>query len=370
MKVKGISGWACAAYIAALAFLYGCSSEPSGQGDSFDRKKMLTDIATSLIIPGYQRMDEALHELDAAVNAFNMAPSVGTLQAARTAWDTAAFRWQDVVTYDFGPAEGLYGNLSVNVGTFPADASGIEAYVAAGDTSFQNFDRDTRGLFGVEYLLYGSNDDTIIALFSGEGGGSRRAYLQAIVRRMRNDVGTVLSEWNSGYAADFASRNGTDAGSGTSQLFNAMNISYELIKNYKLGLPLGLRAGQTSAEPTKVEAFYSGLSASLIERHFEAVLRVWSGQDLDGNNIDGFEEYLATVPNGVRLIADTKQQIEAVQGASAAVPKSIPLSEQIISMPEPPTTWFTEMQKLTRFLKSELSSLTGIAITYSSGDGD
>mgnify|MGYP007059449494 CR=1 FL=1 len=30
----------------------------------------------------------------------------------------------------------------------------------------------------------------------------------------------------------------------------------------------------------------------------------------------------------------------------------------------------TEMQKLTRFFKSELSSLLGISITYSSGDGD
>jgi hypothetical protein len=35
-----------------------------------------------------------------------------------------------------------------------------------------------------------------------------------------------------------------------------------------------------------------------------------------------------------------------------------------------PTAAFDELQRLTRFLKSELSSLLGISITYSSGDGD
>jgi predicted lipoprotein len=258
----------------------------------------------------------------------------------------------------------------MNVGTFPANASRIEALIAAGDTALQNFERDTRGLYGIEYLLYSADAAAVVAAFSGPSGADRCAYLRSIVRRMEQEVDTVHAQWVGGYAENFASRNGTDAGSGTSQLFNAMNMAFELVKNYKLGLPLGLRAGQSGPEPTKVEAFYSHLSVSLSQRQFNAVMRVWEGTTTSDESIPGFAEYLEHVPNGERLIADTRAQHQAVLTAGAAVSTSVPLSEQVVSNPSPATAWHTEMQKLTRYLKSELSSLTGLAITYASGDGD
>jgi hypothetical protein len=46
------------------------------------------------------------------------------------------------------------------------------------------------------------------------------------------------------------------------------------------------------------------------------------------------------------------------------------MSELIRSNPQALVALHTEMQKLTRFIKSEMSSLLGISITYSSGDGD
>jgi hypothetical protein len=40
------------------------------------------------------------------------------------------------------------------------------------------------------------------------------------------------------------------------------------------------------------------------------------------------------------------------------------------SAPTAATNFHTELQKHTRFFKSDMSSLLGLAITFSSGDGD
>lgn len=331
---------------------------------------MLDDLANKLIVPSYAALDESLATLVNTIETFTNAPSQNSLEAAKASWEKAVLQWQDVVSYDFGPAETLYGNLSVNAATFPADTVGIETFIINGDTTLANYERDTRGFYGIEYLLYGTTETSLIPLYSGDSGQRRAAYLRSITRRLYNEVHTVYSEWVATFKADFISRNGTDAGSGTSQLFNAMNIGYELIKNYKLGLPLGLRAGQSASEPNKVEALYSGMSVVLIDRQYHAVMRIWEGRTLDGTKILGFRDYLQAIPNGPRLISETEQQAANVETALQAVPHTTSLRDQIVTTPQPAVTLFTEMQKLTRFLKSELSSLTGLAITYASGDGD
>lgn len=350
--------------------LGGCPSANNGVPDSFDRKAMLSDLASKLIVPSYSTLNSTLDKLQIAVDQFTLAPSKESLDSLQDLWKTSALQWQDVVSFDFGPAETLYGNLSVNAATFPADSAGIEAFVGVADTLLQNYERDTRGLYGIEYLLFAFNDSTTVQQFVGNMGKPRGAYLRSITRKLNADVKQVYQAWVSGFEADFISRNGTDAGSGTSQLFNAMNIGYELIKNYKLGIPLGLRAGQSSVEPNKVEALYSGLSMSLIDRHYHAVMRVWEGRSFDGAKILGFKDYLLTVPNGSQLVDATQVQADSVETALASVPSNSTLHDQIVSNPQPAIALHTELQKLTRFLKSELSSLTGLAITYASGDGD
>ena len=369
MNVLGIAKQS--GLILLLSFLLGgCPSADNGVPDSFDRKAMLSDLASKLIVPSYSALNSTLDKLQNAVDQFTLAPSKESLDNVRDIWKASALQWQDVVSFDFGPAETLYGNLSVNAATFPADSAGIEAFVTASDTTLQNYERDTRGLYGIEYMLFAFSDSTTVQQFAGNMGKLRGAYLRSITRKLNADVKQVYQAWVSGFEADFISRNGTDAGSGTSQLFNAMNIGYELIKNYKLGIPLGLRAGQSNVEPNKVEALYSGLSMSLIDRHYHAVMRVWEGRSFEGAKILGFKDYLQVVPNGPQLVTETDKQAAAVEAALLAVPTSSALSNQIVSNPQPAIALHTEMQKLTRFLKSELSSLTGLAITYASGDGD
>ena len=351
----------------AALLLTGCPAQNTTPTDSFDRTAMLTQVADGTIMPSYDALWTSTADLTATVATFTSAPSQQSLAASKEAWLAVADAWQDARPFDFGPAEGLFGNLAENIGTYPASAEKIEAFVAAGDTSLSGFDRDARGIYGVEFLLFAENDDAVVTAFQDP---LRCAYLRAVVSGMHAEITQVREAWMTGYRTEFISRNGTEPGSGTSLLFNNMVRSYEQLKNYALGLPLGRVAGQTQAEPEKVEGLYSNRSTALAKRHYASVMRIWQGESLEKTPILGFRQYLNAVPNGDRLMLSTLEQDVEVSRAFGQIHEAEPLHVLITSDPARVETLHTECQKLTRFLKSDLSSLLGLAITFSSGDGD
>lgn len=349
-----------------------CADNSAPVDSSFDRAGMLTAVADRIIIPSYDSASAAAAHLATKCQG---ALSDQTLDATelvelREAAGALMRRTQQIASFNFGPAEGDFGTLVQEIGTFPCDTAGVASRIATADTLLTDFRRDTRGLAALDYLLWGSvSDQQITALFSGTQGTGRRAYLRAVAIRLRAELEYVNTQWRSTYRSTFISRSGTDAGSSVSLLFNELNKSFELLKNFKLGLPLGLRAGQTSTEPTKIEAYYSGLAYELVGLHFRSIKEIWSGRLSDGTVIPSFRDYLLAVVNGPRLVEDTEAQLARIDAAYATVSQNN-MGELIRTNPQALVALHTEMQKLTRFIKSEMSSLLGISITYSSGDGD
>ncbi len=344
-----------------------CESDTETKKTEFDRKELLENVATNLIIPSYQNLESTTNLLVEATQNFTQNPSVSTLETAQTAWKSAYLSFQDANVYNFGAAQGTLGSLLENIGTFPVSQTKIENYINAGNSSLTNFDRDSRGFLGVEYLLFNEENKTnTVAEFSDQ---KRKEYLLAIVKNIQTEVKKVNDSWKNGYKETFTNNTGTDAGSGISILFNEWSKSFESIKNFKLGLPLGRRAGQTESNPKLVEAYYSKESILFLKSHFENIERIWYGKSLNAQDGIGFEEYLMSVEGGEAIVLETKTQLEEVRKAIDSLPNES-MQSQIISNPTAINTVLTEMQKLTRFFKSEMTSLLGITITYDSGDGD
>ncbi len=338
--------------------LMGCS-QTSETGAGFDRKAMLTMYADEFIIPSFEALVREVLSLDTALRRLSFNPNQQNLDLAKKAWISSYSAWQSANCYNFGPGQTTFGTLDLNIGTFPASAEKIEAAIARGDTLLQNFDRDARGFLGVEYLLFGGGNQTL----SQFAQPNRCAYLRAISANLVSLSSAVLQGWKT-YRSDFLAALGTDGGSSASLLYNSFVASYEVAKNYKLGLPLGKRPGQTQPQPELVEAYYSGESVLMLRKHFENIVALWRGK-----NGTGWRAYLMSIPGGKELIESTEAQITATKMALDALPKE-PLS-QIIRQNDPRAeSVHTEFQKLTRFFKSDMSSLLGISITYQSGDGD
>lgn len=355
-----------------LCFFTACDNGPDNNTDDFDRKTMLINMADNLIKPAYNNLLAATNGLHSAAQSFAASPDLAGLDNLREAWVNAYAAWQFANAFNFGPAgeEGLQKGLIEEVGTFPVSESKVATALSSGQWNMSDFNRDARGFLTVEYLIYGENKSPQEILEAFATDPARSSFLTAVTANLESRIEAVKNEWNGAYYNEFINNTGTDSGSSTSQLYNEFVRSFEAIKNFKVGLPLGKRAGQTSTEPKLVEGYYSGLSLDFLKKHIESIENIWYGRSLAGQDGVGFREYLEAVEGGGVLITNTETQLTALHTALDAVPTTPSMSEQILGDHTKLEELHTELQKLTRYFKSDLSSLLGIAITFSSGDGD
>lgn len=340
-----------------------CEDDDGGSNasSSFNRKAMLENYANRLILP---RIDSALlsaNTLDRAVEYYLSDPTEGNRTLAQQEWRAAAKDYVRISAYNFGPGDGLFGTLNENLGTFPADTAQIEAYIRTGDNSLDNFNRSARGYYAMEYLLFEGNEPMTV---------NRQAYVEAVMTDITSQLDQVNKGWDS-FASDFTQNDATNAGSSTSILFNQFALYFETSKNFKVGLPAGKRPGQTAAAPEQVESYYAGYSKELLNVHLEEVWNIYTGTGVDGEDRQGLADYLKASPGGEVIFNQTVEQWDNVMAAKEAVyQNSQAFQDLVVNEPVLADELYMELQRHTRFFKSDLSSILGIQITYQSGDGD
>lgn len=357
-----------------LAALISCKDDDeSGNGGespppeaTFDRSVFLEDMATQLIIPNFEALENSTDSLALATENFTTDATEENLAVLREAWVEAVTDYQHCSAFGFGPGDLTLGPFASVLGVFPVDEFEVEQNI--NDENFDlstTFSRDIRGFYTVEYLIYGNGetDAELISAFDQE----RKDYLTSIVDELDETFMSIVDEWNTSYLNEFISDDGTSSGSPTSLMYNEFVKDYENMKNFKVELPAGLTAGQETVDPTLVEAYYSGISTDLIEQNFENSKNIWYGRTRDGEDIEGFQEYLDSVEGGPDLIVTTIAAIARIDDAIAAVPEG-KLSDHVET--DEVETLRNELQDNTANFKSSMSSLLGISITFNSGDGD
>jgi uncharacterized protein len=339
--------------------LTACNNSKEPSPNQFDRTAMLTRYADAVLIPRFNDLALTIATLNTAIEATVQNPAGSNLADIKVKWVSAVTAWQQANAFNIGPAAeaGLKKGLLEEIGTFPCDTAQIEAFITAQDYSLNNFKRNTRGFYAVEYLLYRSGS----ALLTNE---ARLLYLKALSAHLLAETDRVKSEWVA-YRSEFLANNGTDAGSSPSMLYNEFVRSFESIKNFKVGLPAGKRAGQTGPQPELAEAFFSGTTLDLLKAHVASIEAIYNGADGVG-----MRAWLNSTTGGPELITASDAQWTKVKEALAAVPTQTPLASLMAEQHPSIDVLHTELQKQTRFFKSDMSSLLGVAITFSSGDGD
>jgi predicted lipoprotein len=359
--------------------IYACSdnsSDPELVDHGKNRKEILTHLADNIIIPSYANYKTKQDVMIARGTAFTTKPDEASLVAFREAWADAYIAWQKVELFDVGPGAKRAIRSYMNI--YPTHVNGIEANIQNPASSLEtaaSFDK--QGFPALDYLLngVGSNDAEIVDYYNGPDGAKRLAYIKRITDHMHVLVTDVIADWNGTYHDEFVNKTGTDIGSPMGELVNGYILNYErFIRSGKFGIPSGaMLNGVVAAD--KVEAFYKkDLSKMLAQTAHQASYDFFNGKNVKtGADGPSFKSYLDAL--GAKDVTSGKTLSEIINTELNAGKTKIDVLkpnfyQEVLTNNQAMKDTYTELQKVVRMLKVDMTSAMSITITYTDNDGD
>lgn len=333
--------------------LSSCKDKDDKPTDTFEKKDILTNLADNWIIPSYAELKLNLENLNNAWIEFKSSETEENLNQVRNHWKLAYISFQKVKFIDFGPAmtNGLPGAL----GTFPSDTVNIQANINTGTYNLETAANVTSiGFPALDYLLFKTN------AFSELQQTNCQQYVTDVISKMVSEINYVVNGWSS-YRGTFVVGSGTSSTSPFSQLVNAFCKDYDLLKNSKIGIPLG-KQSLGIQRPEYLEARYSKIGTELIVENFKTFRSVYTG--LDGK---GFDDYLIALEK-VSLNNTIKTRLDYMISAPGAWTSDF--ESMMVNSTQTVEDYYTYVQSSLVYLKTDMTSAFGILITYQDNDGD
>jgi predicted lipoprotein len=337
---------------------------------AFDKSGMLSNYSSNIIIPNIQVAKNSIDSFSVAYSNFISNKTVQTLALARQKFIQAYKDYQKMEVFGFGPAENeiVYANFN----TFPTDTPQILSNISNGSYNLAVVSNlDSKGLPAIDYLLNsnGYTDAQLVTLFVNSP--NRVNYINDCVADMQLKATTIINGWNGSYQSTFNSSTGSEIGSSLGVLVNNLNFQIDLMKNAKVGIPLGKKSlGIKLTE--KCEAYYTNsISVSLIQGCLDNIENVYLGRSLsgaDGLGLDDYLDALGAQHSSGSLNTAIKNQFATAKSKLALVNE--PFTNSILNDETTVDAAYIEMVKLLVLLKTDMPSALGIVITYQDGDGD
>lgn len=341
------------------ASLWAC--DPDKKDDkkdiSFDQAAFLNNLSSQIILPAYANLKVKTNELSNSIDTLVAHKNNSNLKNTQTKLKATYLAWQKVSFLRFGPDMAI--GLGANVNTFPTDTAAIENNIFQNNTQMDLLSMDNKkGLPALDYLLQHLNDSSILA----ELDNNRVQYLNAVVLDLKTKIETVANKWTTSYKADFNSSLGTDVGSATGQLINALNLHFErFFRDGKIGIPIGVRSSGIHRSED-AEAFYGGYSVALAQANFKAMVEFYNGKD--GLGLDDY--LIASDASSLNQTIQTQMSIIEIKLNAL----NDPLAKEIKDNNPALAETYNEIQKLLVYWKVDMPSRLGVLISYQDNDGD
>jgi predicted lipoprotein len=294
-----------------------CLAAPHGS-PTFSRKALRT-AASECAMWHYCGFGVVARELNGVVQSYKSEPNAETLEEAQAAWRFAMEYWSRVELFQFGPL----GSQSQSAGKDMYEGRGIRELVYAWPTTsacrvdeqlvsetyasrgMQNVLISGRGLFALEYLLFGTEATSACLattqtaqqwakLSSSERAKRKRNYAAAVSADIAQQMNTLNELWSPS-GGNFKAVL-VDAGGKYPDEQEAMKaIAWSMIyierelKDWKLGIP----AGYTLTHPvTNPETPYAELGIDNVRANLRGFRSLFQGCGPDGEGL-GFDDWLS-----------------------------------------------------------------------------
>jgi len=338
----------------------------------FNKSGMLSNIGNNIIIPQYEMLKNKLDSLYQLCLDFNSNTNLGGLNTLRSHFHETYKSYQWVSTFEFAQAE--IDILRANLNTFPCDTTQVNSNISSGVYDLNTVSNiDAKGFPAIDFLLYRSNQNDTYILSVFNSSVTAKAYLLDIINEMKSKVTVVYNSWKSdggNYVSTFQSNTGSDVGGSIGMLVNQLNFDFEILKNARIGIPLGKQTLGIPL-PEKVEAYYSGISLDLILHHIQNIENIYLGRSKQGDDGLGLDDYLAHINAryGAGSLNDAiKNKFNTAKSKLLLIPS--PLSQAVVGNSAIVDNAYAELQQLIVLLKVDMPSALGVLITYQDNDGD
>jgi uncharacterized protein len=345
--------WFLIVCISVLAQCKPKTTEP--EQESFDKEAMLANIGSNVIASNYALWKAECDGLKTAFSAFEEIQSDENLAELKSSASLAYLSWNHCSVFEFGPAADQ--NLRLKLNTFPTDTAQVEVNLKNESVDLNTAQNaHAKGFPAIEYLL---NSGKTADQFDVPSLN----YLKANIDLVALEADDVASKWTD-YKVEFAANTASSVGSPIGLLINQINYEFELLKNARIGIPMGKKTlGISQVE--KLEGYYSDQSRALFLANLQGIEDAFSGRSgigfddyLDAQGIKKDNQNLsAAILNGFQKVRDSLEDIPSLKEA-------IEKDESTLE----PT--YAAIQQLLILLKTDLPSQLGVQITYQDNDGD
>lgn len=366
--------------------------EPEIPEETFSKAAFLRQVA-DCAVARYQDFEVHALALDEAAKANVAAPTDATAHAVQNAWLAANASWQVAEIFRFGPAARSADQdpgaqeLRDQIyawrfgGRCPVETALVDKLYAS--TGFGSSLINNRGLGAAEYLLFYPGSDnqcpdysainskgTWAALGASESAARKRAYAAAVAADVLKNSQKLLQAWDPA-GGNFRHKL-TQPGSGSvypneQAALNAVwhGIFYieKEVKDYKLGIPLGVSECVAGLCPESLESRYANVSTANIRQNYLGFRRLFQG--CGGNYTGlGFDDWLDAIGDS-KLRA---RMLTALDGAQQAIDALDPPLEVSISQ-HTDRVWavYMALKQLTDLLKAEFVSVLDLELPAGAG---
>ncbi len=165
----------------------------TGCGDNTDQNDVSSAMVDSVVLPSYSRLSNASQDLNQALQNLVNNPTQSTFDKAKISWRSARKTWEVTETWAYGPAETL--DFDPNLDDWPVSTNELAATLDSKSNftakTLQNLDTTSRGFHGIEYVLFGRNNNLVEELSSNE-----LAYLKSAGEDLENNADGLLQAWS------------------------------------------------------------------------------------------------------------------------------------------------------------------------------
>ena len=299
-------------------------SEPSEPSD-FTQTSMINNIGENVIGPNYVALAEAATNfastagvLAAYCDSIGSSTEAAALSEAKSGWREVMSAVQAVEMHPIGPAAENEGFLRHRINSYasgPLSPCGIDQSAASvDDPDFDITSRslNQRGVGAIEYLLYEetlqhrcSAGNPITEGWNDLGETDRKTDRCLAAQLVAQDVASAATltrdRWFD-YLSEFGSE--SNIGASTQLMTDAFFVLDKLVKDQKLGLPLGINPTcRLTTCPDSIESEYSLNSLVNVRDNLVSFRDLFSGADGQGFDdfirAEGFPEVSARMLSNV-----------------------------------------------------------------------